>query len=55
MPCYHCAGWWWCNGVEDVFFAHFRALGANWASFTVNSTAYLSIVFDHVHPFMATT
>jgi len=34
MPCYHCAGWWWwCNGVGDVFLAHFRPLSANWASF----------------------
>jgi len=31
--CYHCAGWWWCNGVGDVFLAHFRPLSANWASF----------------------
>uniref|UniRef100_A0A6Q2XVH8 ADAM metallopeptidase domain 11 n=1 Tax=Esox lucius TaxID=8010 RepID=A0A6Q2XVH8_ESOLU len=34
MPCYHCAGcWWWCNGVGDVFLAHFRPLSANWAWF----------------------
>jgi len=34
MPCYHCAGWWWwCNGVCDVFLAHFRPLSGNWASF----------------------
>ncbi|KAJ0009398.1 hypothetical protein NQD34_001100 [Periophthalmus magnuspinnatus] len=34
MPCYHCAGWWWwCNGVGDVFLAHFRSLSANWGSF----------------------
>jgi len=33
MPCYHCAGCCWCNGVRDVFLAHFRPLSANWASF----------------------
>jgi len=35
MPCYHCAGWWWwwCNGVGDIFLAHFRPLSANWALF----------------------
>jgi len=38
----------WCkNGVEDVFLAHFRPLRAN-------AMAYLSIISDHVHPFMAT-
>jgi len=40
---------WWCNGVGDVFLAHFRSLSANWASFKCQS-----IVSDHVHPFMAT-
>jgi len=25
--------WWWCNGVGDLFLAHFRPLSANWASF----------------------
>jgi len=45
MPCYRCAGWfWWCNSVGDVFLAYFRPL----------AMAYLSIVSDHVHPFMAT-
>uniref|UniRef100_A0AAY5KME4 Transposase Tc1-like domain-containing protein n=1 Tax=Esox lucius TaxID=8010 RepID=A0AAY5KME4_ESOLU len=40
MPCYHCAGWWWwCNGPIGHRF---------------NATAYLSIVSDHVHPFMTT-
>jgi len=53
MPCYHFAGWWrWCNGVGDVFFAHFRPLSAN--GHRLNATTYLSIVSDHVHPFMAT-
>jgi len=48
MPCYHCAGCWWCNGVGDVFLAHFRPLSAN------SAMAYLSIFSYHVHPFMAT-
>jgi len=50
MPCSHCADWWWwCNGVGDVFLAHFRPIGHR-----LNATAYLSIVCVHVHPFMAT-
>jgi len=49
MPCYHCAGCWWCGGVGDVFLAHFRSLTPNWASM-----AYLRIVSENVHPFMAT-
>jgi len=37
MPCY-CAGWWWCcNGVRDVFLAHFRPLSTNWALFKCHS------------------
>jgi len=54
MPCYHCAGWWWCNGVGDVFFRY--TLGPLvQIGHCLNSTAYLSIVSDHVHPFMTTT
>jgi len=54
MPCYHCAGWWWwCNGVGDDFLAHFISplvpIGHH-----LNAMAYLSIVSDHFHPFMAT-
>jgi len=40
------------DGVGDVFLAHFRPLSAN--RHCLNATAYLSIVSDHVHPFMAT-
>jgi len=36
MPCYHCAGWWWCNGVGEVFLAHFRPLSDNWVSFKMS-------------------
>jgi len=52
MPCYHCAGWWWCNAVRDVFLAHFRPLVP--IGHCLNATAYLSIVYDHAHPFIAT-
>ncbi len=24
--------WWWCNGVRDIFLAHFGPLSTNWAS-----------------------
>jgi len=53
MPCYHCAGWWWCNGVGDVFWHTLGPLVP--IGHRLNSTAYLSIVYDHVHPFMATS
>ncbi len=36
-------------GVGDIFLAHFGPLTTNWASFK-----RLSIVADHVHPFMTT-
>ncbi len=36
-------------GVGDIFLAHFGSLSANWASIK-----RLSIVADHVHPFMTT-
>jgi len=52
MPCYLCAGWWWCNGMGDVFLAHFSPLSANWASFKCHGLP--EHCFDHVHPFMAT-
>jgi len=53
MPCYHCAGWWWrCNGVGDIFLQHFRPLVP--FGHRLNVMPYLSIVSDHVHPFMAT-
>lgn len=28
---FKCLGWWWCNGVEQIFLAHFRPLNTNWA------------------------
>ncbi len=34
LPCLNGSGWWWwCNGVGDIFFAHFGPLSTNWASF----------------------
>ncbi len=53
LSCLNGSGWWWwCNGVGDIFLAHFGPFSTNWASF--NTTAFLSIVADHVHPFMTT-
>ncbi len=44
------SGWyWWCNGVGDIFFAHLVPI-----EHRLNATVYLSIVADHVHPFMTT-
>ncbi len=32
------SGWWfWCNGVGDIFLAHFGPLSTNWASFKHHS------------------
>ncbi len=41
--------WWWCNGMGDIFFAHLVPI-----EHSLKATAYLSIVADHVHPFMTT-
>ncbi len=50
LPCLNGSGWWWwCNGVRDIFLAHLVPI-----EHRLNSTAYLSIVADHVHPFMTT-
>jgi len=46
------AGGWWFNVVGDVFLAHFRPYDA--IGHCLNAMAYLSIVSDHVHPFVAT-
>ncbi len=33
LPCLNGSGWWWwCNGVGDIFLAHFGSLCTNWAS-----------------------
>ncbi len=37
MPCLNDSGWWWCNGVGDIFLAHFKPLSTNWASFKLHS------------------
>ncbi len=53
LPCLNGSGWWWwCNGVGDIFLAHFGPLVP--IEQRLNTTAYLSIVADHVHPFMTT-
>ncbi len=50
LPCLNGSGWrWGCNGVGDIFLAHFVPI-----EHCLNATAYLSIVADHVHPFMTT-
>ncbi len=47
-PCLNGSGW-WCNGVGDIFLAHLVPI-----EYRLNTTVYLSIVADHVHPFMTT-
>ncbi len=50
LPCLNGSGcWWWCNGVGDIFLAHLVPI-----EHCLNTTVYLSIVADHVHPFMTT-
>ena len=45
-----CSGWWqWCNGVGNVFLGLLIPI-----NHSLNATAYLSTVADHVHPFTAT-
>lgn len=48
VPCMNDSGSWWCNGVGDTPLAHVVPLSIKWA----NTTACLSIVADHVRPFM---
>ncbi len=44
--------WWWCNGVGDIFLAHFGPLSTNWASFKCQSLPkYCSWP---CHPFITT-
>ncbi len=53
LPCLNGSGWcWWCNDVGDIFLAHFGHLVP--IEHRLNATVYLSIVADHVHPFMTT-
>ncbi len=38
LPCLNGSGWcWWCNGVWDIFLAHFGPLSTNWALFKRHS------------------
>ncbi len=48
MPCLNSSGCWWgCNIVGDISLAHFVPI-----EHLLKNTADLSIVADHVHPFM---
>ncbi len=50
LPCLNGSGWcWWCNGVGGIFLAQLVP-----TEHCLNTTVYLSIVADHVHPFMTT-
>ncbi len=37
LPCLNGSDWWRCNGVGDIFLAHFGPLSTNWASFKHHS------------------
>ncbi len=53
MPCLNGSGcWWWCNGVRNILLVHFGPSVP--IEHCLNATAYLSIVTDHVYPFMTT-
>ncbi len=52
LPCLNGSGWWWCNGVGDIFWHTLGPLVP--IKHRLNATVYLSIVADHVHPFMTT-
>ncbi len=50
LPCLNGSGCWcWCNGVGGIFLAHLVSI-----EHRLIPTVYLSIVADHVHPFMTT-
>ncbi len=48
QPCLNGSGWWWwCNGVGNIFLAHFVPIGTLVPiKHCLNATAYLSIVAD---------
>ncbi len=50
--CLNGSGWWWCN-VWGIFSWHTLSPLVP-IEHRLNATAYLSIVADHVHPFMTT-
>ncbi len=53
LPCLNGSGWcWWCNGVGGFSWHTLGPLVP--IEHRLNATAYLSIVADHVHPFMTT-
>ncbi len=52
LPCLNGSGWWWCNG--GVIFSWHTLGSLVPIGHCLNTTAYLSIVADHVHPFMTT-
>ncbi len=53
LPCLNCSGWWWwCNSVWDISWHTLGSLIP--IEHCLNTTVYLSIVDDHVHPFMTT-
>ncbi len=52
LTCLNGSGCWWCNGLGDIFLAHFGPLVP--IEHRLNATVYLSIVADHIHPFMTT-
>ncbi len=43
--------WWWCNCMGNIFLTHVGHLSTYWTLFKHHS---LSIVADHVHPFLTT-
>ncbi len=41
MSCLSGSGWWWCNGVGDIFLAHFGPFSTNWASFKTPQSTWV--------------
>lgn len=53
LLCMRGSGWWWCDGVGGFFLGTTLGLLAP-SEHQLNSTVYLSVVADPVHPFMIT-
>ena len=49
-PCINGSGWWWCDGIGYIFLAHLGPLVPT--DHRLDTTAYLNICVDNVHPFM---
>ncbi len=45
LPCLNGSSWWWwCNGVGDIFLAHFGPFSTNWAPFKTPQSTWILLL-----------